>query len=174
MKLFDFRCLISTNCQITLSDLQLCRLIRAKYNSSCTNHIWGNCNCSDKSSKSCSSTCSILETTIRCYNELRSELSNLLVLVTSSSTQTVFQITDFEAVIRTPTLRWTQLRYFCITLKTKVARFLFSAKNSFWLKDTWKMLFFNFYCEPWYFIQRFFSAIHCTPRHEKLKFFCYE
>jgi len=25
--------------------LQLCRWIRAKYTSLCTNHIWGNCNC---------------------------------------------------------------------------------------------------------------------------------
>ena len=27
--------------------LKLCRLIRAKYSSLCTHHIWGNCNCYD-------------------------------------------------------------------------------------------------------------------------------
>ena len=35
----------SWNHPITGVQLQLCRLIRAKYSSLCTNHIWGNCNC---------------------------------------------------------------------------------------------------------------------------------
>ena len=79
-----------SSCDCPTVRLQLCRLIRAKYNSLCTNHIWGNCNCCNKLRKQLFF---FVYTIILCYFPKYMKLKILLVYDISNPNQMITYIT---------------------------------------------------------------------------------